>query len=154
MNYWLFKSEPDAYSIDNLQQEKDGIGRWDGIRNYQARNLLRDQIKIDDEVLFYHSSCKDVGIAGYAKVVSPPYPDPLQFNPESKYYDPKSTVEKPRWVCLDVQYGEHSKKFISLKQIKNTPELEEMVLVKRGRLSVQPVTDNEWKTIRNMTLND
>ncbi len=151
MNYWLFKSEPDDYSIDDLKDEKDGIGRWDGIRNYQARNLLRDKIKIGDGVLFYHSSCKNVGIAGVAKDVSEPYPDPLQFNPESKYYDPKSSIDAPRWVCLDIQYQHSCAQFLSLKQIKVTTELEEMVLVKQGRLSIQPVTANEWSIIQTLT---
>ncbi len=151
MNYWLFKSEPDAYSIDDLKNEPQSIGRWDGIRNYQARNMLRDDIKIGDQVLFYHSSCKDVGIAGTAKVTSEPYPDPLQFDPESKYYDPKSKQEEPRWVCLDIQYQQEVKKFLSLKQIKETTELQDMVLVKRGRLSIQPVTQSEWDHIMKLT---
>jgi len=151
MNYWLFKSEPDAYSIIDLKNEENGIGRWDGIRNYQARNLLRDEIKVGDHVLFYHSSCKDVGVAGTAKVTSAPYPDPLQFDPESKYFDPKSKQEDPRWVCLDIQYEQEVKKFLSLKQIKETPELDDMVLVKRGRLSVQPVTEREWQHIMKLT---
>ena len=151
MNFWLFKSEPDAYSIDDLKSEPNGIGRWDGIRNYQARNLLRDQIKQDDMVLFYHSSCKQVGIAGCAKVVSPPYPDPLQFNPESKYYDPKSDHENPRWCCLDIQYQAHAKSFTSLKEIKATTVLENMVLIKQGRLSIQPVTKSEWDCLIKLT---
>ena len=153
MNYWLFKSEPYAYSIDDLKNESDGVGRWDGIRNYQARNLLRDDIKIGDQVLFYHSSCKNVGIAGFAEVTSEPYPDPLQFDPESKYFDPKSDLENPRWVCLDIQYKAHVKKFLPLSQIKQNSELEEMVLVKRGRLSVQPVTESEWDAIKKLTMN-
>ena len=151
MNYWLFKSEPDAYSIDDLKNETNSIGRWDGIRNYQARNMLRDDIKVGDQVLFYHSSCKDVGVAGTAVVVSEPYPDPLQFDPESKYYDPKSQPDNPRWVCLDIQYQKTSKKFLSLKEIKKNSELENMVLVNRSRLSIQPVTDFEWQTIMKLT---
>lgn len=151
MNYWLFKSEPDAYSIDDLKNETDSIGRWDGIRNYQARNMLRDDIKVGDQVLFYHSSCKDVGVAGTAIVVSEPYPDPLQFDPESKYYDPKSQQDNPRWVCLDIQYQKTSKRFLPLKEIKQNSELENMVLVNRSRLSIQPVTDFEWQTIMKLT---
>jgi predicted RNA-binding protein with PUA-like domain len=151
MNYWLFKSEPDAYSIDDLKNETNSTGRWDGIRNYQARNMLRDDIKVGDQVLFYHSSCKDVGVAGTAVVVSEPYPDPLQFDPESKYYDPKSQPDNPRWVCLDIKYQKTSKKFLSLKEIKKNSELENMVLVNRSRLSIQPVTDFEWQTIMKLT---
>lgn len=151
MNYWLFKSEPDAYSIDDLKNEPNGVGRWDGIRNYQARNLLRDEVKVGDLVLFYHSSCKDVGVVGIAEVTSSPYPDPLQFDLESKYYDPKSKPEEPRWVCLDIQYKKKTAEFLSLKKIKEIEELEDMVLVKRGRLSIQPVTKNEWLHIMKVT---
>lgn len=154
MNYWLFKSEPDEYGIDHLKNEPNQTGRWDGIRNYQARNLLRDKAKIGDGVLFYHSSCKQVGIAGLAEIVSAPYPDPLQFNPESKYFDPKSTEENPRWVCLDVKYVRHSNKFVPLTQIKTTKSLDKMVLVNRSRLSIQPVTLNEWQIINQLAMNN
>ena len=150
MNYWLFKSEPDDYSLLDLKNDKNSTVRWDGIRNYQARNLLRDEIKVGDQVLFYHSSCKNIGVAGTAKVVSSPYPDPLQFNPESKYYDPKSKPESPRWVSLDIQYQQECIKFVPLALIKATKALEEMVLVKRGRLSIQPVTEAEWNIIMKM----
>ncbi|WP_341206948.1 EVE domain-containing protein [uncultured Psychrosphaera sp.] len=150
MNYWLFKSEPDDYSLLDLKNDKNSTVRWDGIRNYQARNLLRDEIKVGDQVLFYHSSCKNIGVAGTAKVVSSPYPDPLQFNPESKYYDPKSKPESPRWVSLDIQYQQECIKFVPLALIKATKTLEEMVLVKRGRLSIQPVTEAEWNIIMKM----
>jgi predicted RNA-binding protein with PUA-like domain len=150
MNYWLFKSEPDAYSLSDLKNDNNSTGRWDGIRNYQARNLLRDEVKVGDLVLFYHSSCKNIGVAGTAKVVSAPYPDPLQFNPESKYYDPKSSPDKPRWVCLDIQYQQECIKFVPLPLIKATKELDEMILVKRGRLSIQPVSLNEWNIIMKL----
>ncbi len=150
MNYWLFKSEPDDYSLLDLKNDKNSTVRWDGIRNYQARNLLRDEIKVGDQVLFYHSSCKNIGVAGTAKVVSSPYPDPLQFNPESKYYDPKSKPESPRWVSLDIQYQQECIRFVPLALIKATKTLEEMVLVKRGRLSIQPVTESEWNIIMKM----
>jgi predicted RNA-binding protein with PUA-like domain len=150
MNYWLFKSEPDDYSLLDLKNDKNSTVRWDGIRNYQARNLLRDEIKVGEQVLFYHSSCKNIGVAGTAKVVSSPYPDPLQFNPESKYYDPKSKPESPRWVSLDIQYQQECIKFVPLALIKATKTLEEMVLVKRGRLSIQPVTEAEWNIIMKM----
>jgi predicted RNA-binding protein with PUA-like domain len=147
MNFWLFKSEPDEYSIDDLANEPNATGRWDGIRNYQARNLIRDDIKIDDKVLFYHSSCKDVGVAGIAKVVSAPYPDPSQFEPNNKYYDEKSTESNPRWFCVDIAFEHKAKHFLSLKEIKHTDELSEMTLVKQGRLSIQPVSAMEWNYI-------
>lgn len=150
MNYWLFKSEPDDYSINDLKNDSNSTGRWDGIRNYQARNLLRDDVKVGDLVLFYHSSCKNIGVAGTAKVVSPPYPDRLQFNPESKYFDPKSKSDAPRWVCLDIQYQHTFTQFVSLSQIKNNQALAEMTLIKRGRLSIQPVTEIEWQEIIKM----
>lgn len=150
MQYWLFKSEPDEYSIDDLKAEPNQTGRWDGIRNYQARNLIRDQIKEGDLVLFYHSSCKNVGVAGTAKVVSAPYPDPLQFDPESKYHDPKSHPDQPKWFSVDLKYGQHAKSFLSLSKIKSLPELADMVLVKQGRLSIQPVTEKEWKFISQL----
>lgn len=150
MKYWLFKSEPDAYSIDDLKNETSGHGCWDGIRNYQARNLLRDESSVGDRVLFYHSSCKNVGVAGFAEITSTPYPDPLQFDPESKYYDPKSNIENPRWFCVDVKYINHIDNFVSLAKIKSTDALNEMVLVNRSRLSIQPVTENEWNIIQEM----
>ena len=154
MAYWLFKSEPDEYSLEDLNAETNSVGRWDGIRNYQARNLIRDQIKVGDDILFYYSSCKNVGVAGTAEVVSEPYPDPLQFDPESKYCDPKSPENNPRWLCLDIKYKSHNKNFVSLKKIKATDELSEMVLVKHGRLSIQPVTESEWNTIMALANND
>lgn len=154
MNYWLFKSEPDEYGIDHLKKEPQQIGRWDGIRNYQARNLIRDDIKVGDGVLFYHSSCKIVGVAGLAEVVSLPYPDPLQFNPESKYYDPKSSTDNPRWLCIDIKYVQHNKKFVPLSLIKATTSLDKMVLVNRSRLSVQPVTADEWRIINQLAMNE
>ncbi|GAB2197389.1 EVE domain-containing protein [Sessilibacter sp. MAH4] len=147
MNYWLFKSEPDEYSIDTLANEKNGFGRWDGIRNYQARNLIRDKIAEDDMVFFYHSSCKVPGVAGIAKVVKPAYPDPAQFNPDSKYYDPKSSQDNVRWFCVDLAFVEKFKSVVSLQTLKSIPSLDHMVLLKQGRLSVQPVTKEEWQTI-------
>lgn len=147
MQYWLFKSEPDEYSIDDLKSEQNMTGRWDGIRNYQARNIIRDQIQKGDGILFYHSSCKKVGIAGFAEVVSLPYPDPLQFDPSSKYYDPKSSEAAPRWFSVDIQYTKHAKQFFPLAKIKSNVALQNMILVKQGRLSIQPVNHNEWEII-------
>ncbi len=144
-SYWLFKTEPDEFSIDDLQQRQSE--RWDGIRNYQARNLLRDQVRVGDQVLIYHSSCKLVGVAGIAKVVTEPYPDPLQFDPDSAYFDDKSSPDKPRWVSVDIAFVKKFAAVLPLQTIKAMPQLSEMVLVKQGRLSVQPVTAAEWQTI-------
>jgi predicted RNA-binding protein with PUA-like domain len=145
--YWLFKAEPDVYGIDHLAAAPNKTGRWDGIRNYQARNFLRDQIKLGDEVFIYHSSCKNVGIVGTAKVVKTAYPDPTQFDPESDYYDPKSPPENPRWISVDIQLTQIFPRLISLAEIKAQPALENMVLIRQGRLSTQPVTTDEWKYI-------
>lgn len=148
--YWLFKAEPHIYGIDHLNAAPQKTGRWDGIRNYQARNFLRDQVQLGDEVLIYHSSCKNIGIVGTAKVVKTAYPDPTQFNPESDYYDPKSTPENPRWVSVDIQVTKTFTRLIPLAEIKAQPALENMVLVKQGRLSTQPVTKAEWDYIQKM----
>lgn len=148
--YWLFKAEPDVYGIDHLAAAPNKTGRWDGIRNYQARNFLRDQIKLGDEVFIYHSSCKNVGIVGIAKVVKTAYPDPTQFDPESDYYDPKSPPENPRWISVDIQLTQVFPRLISLAEIKAQPALENMVLIRQGRLSTQPVTSDEWKYINAM----
>ena len=149
-HYWLFKAEPHIYGIDHLAAAPNKTGRWDGIRNYQARNFLRDQVALNDEVFIYHSSCKNVGIVGTAKVVKTAYPDPTQFNPESDYYDPKSTPENPRWVSVDIQLTKVFPRLISLPEIKAQPQLENMVLVKQSRLSTQPVTGEEWKFIHSL----
>lgn len=149
-HYWLFKAEPHIYGIDHLAAAPNKTGRWDGIRNYQARNFLRDQVALNDEVFIYHSSCKNVGIVGTAKVIKTAYPDPTQFNPESDYYDPKSTPENPRWVSVDIQLTKVFPRLISLAEIKAQPQLENMVLVKQSRLSTQPVTGEEWKFINNL----
>ena len=146
-NYWLFKAEPHIYGIDHLNAAPKKIGRWDGIRNYQARNFLRDQVALGDEAFIYHSSCKNVGIVGTAIVVKTAYPDPTQFDPESDYYDPKSTAENPRWVSVDIQVTNTFPRIISLAEIKAQRELENMVLVKQSRLSTQPVTKAEWDFI-------
>lgn len=148
--YWLFKAEPHIYGIDHLAAAPNKTGRWDGIRNYQARNFLRDQVQTGDEVFIYHSSCKNVGIVGTAKVVKTAYPDPTQFNPESDYYDPKSTPENPRWVSVDIQLTKIFPRLIPLAEIKAQSALENMVLVKQSRLSTQPVTADEWKFISSL----
>jgi predicted RNA-binding protein with PUA-like domain len=149
MAYWLMKSEPDAYSIDDLKRDKREP--WDGIRNYQARNMMRDDMKIGDKVFFYHSNCKEVGVVGVMKVASKPYPDPTQFDPESNYYDPKSNPDEPRWCLVDVAYVNKLKRTISLAEIKAHPGLDEMILVRKGnRLSIMPVSDDHWDLILGM----
>jgi predicted RNA-binding protein with PUA-like domain len=147
MAYWLFKSEPDEYSIDDLQAEPTGFGVWDGIRNYQARNFLRDQVAVGDGVLFYHSSCKQVGIVGTAEVVKAGYPDPAQFDPENDYFDPKATPKAPRWYCVDIRYRSRFNSLIPLAELRTIPTLADMVLLNQGRLSVQPVKPDEWLLI-------
>ncbi|MDN4503043.1 EVE domain-containing protein [Alteromonadaceae bacterium BrNp21-10] len=148
MQYWLFKSEPDAFSIDDLAAMPNQTEHWDGIRNYQARNYLRDQVKKGDQVFFYHSSCKDVGIVGVAEVVKESYPDHSQFNPESKYFDPKASPDKPRWMMVDIQFKQKFDRILSLKDIKTMLEITEIGLVKKGhRLSIMPVPDNEWQLL-------
>ena len=147
MNYWLFKTEPEEYSIEDLKIEKTGHGIWDGIRNYQARNILRDQVQVGDGVLIYHSSCKRVGVAGVAKVIRGAYPDPAQFNELSPYFDVKATCANPRWFCVDITYQREFEQIYSLKQIKINPALQDMVLLKQSRLSIQPVTADQWQAI-------
>ena len=150
MNYWLFKTEPNLYSIDDLAACSGGRDCWDGIRNYQARNLLRDEVKVGDQVFFYHSSCKDIGIAGSMKVVKAAYPAPGQFDSKNKYFDPKATTDNPRWFSVDVQFVEKFPELVSREALKNNPALSNMVLLKKGRLSIQPVTSKEWQAIMKM----
>ncbi len=132
------KSEPDAYSIDDL--ERDGREPWDGIRNYQARNMMRDDMRIGDEILFYHSSCKVPAVVGIAKVASEAYPDPTQFDPDAKYYDAKSNPDDPRWILVDVEFVRKLDRPVTLTEIKAHPGLDDMILTRRGnRLSIMPV---------------
>ena len=147
MNYWLMKSEPDAFSIDDLKKVKKEP--WSGVRNYQARNFMWKDMKIGDGILFYHSNAKIPGIAGLAKVASNAYPDPTQFDPESDYWDPKATQEKPRWFLVDVSFERKFKEVLSLEKLKAHAEiLGDFVLLNRGtRLSVLPVTKPQWQTI-------
>jgi len=146
--YWLMKSEPDAYSIDDLANDKNKTTCWDGVRNYQARNLMRDEMKKGDLVLYYHSNAKPPGVAGVAKVVQESYPDHTQFDKESKYFDPKATLEVPRWFMVDIQLVKKFKTFLPLDELKTFKGLEGMVLLQKGsRLSVQPVTRKQYETI-------
>lgn len=143
---WLFKTEPDTFSIDDLQKKKTEA--WNGVRNYQARNFLRDNTKIGDTVLFYHSSCKIPGVAGLAKISSSPYPDTTALDPKSEYYDPKATLENPIWVMVDVDFVEKFNEIITLESLKKVESLKDFTLLKRGnRLSIFPVNETELKII-------
>ena len=147
MQYWLMKSEPDEVSIDDVMASKDQTTPWFGVRNYQARNFMRDQIQDGDGVLFYHSSCPEPGIAGRAVVVGGPYPDATQFDKKSKYYDAKATPEQPRWISVDVK-GTEITRLLSLAEMRTIPALEDMVVLQKGsRLSITPVTAAQWKAI-------
>lgn len=151
MAYWLFKSEPDVFGIEHLKQSPDQTTPWDGVRNYQARNLMRDEMKVGDLAFFYHSNCKVPGVVGIMTIVAPAHPDPSQFDPENKYFDPKATPDKPRWFCVDLKFKEEFGEVISLEDMKANPALSEMALVRRGnRLSVMPVSDQEWAAILGM----
>lgn len=151
MHYWLFKSEPETFSIDTLAKRPKQTEHWDGVRNYQARNMLRDEIKVGDQLFFYHSNCTPPGIAGIAEVVKASYPDHTAFDPESNYYDPKSTRENPRWFMVDVHFVKKFPHIITLDQLKNHPLLENMQVNRRGnRLSITAVTEEEWRTILTM----
>jgi predicted RNA-binding protein with PUA-like domain len=147
-HYWLMKSEPSEVSIDDLVKQKST--GWFGVRNYQARNYMRDQMQIGDGVLFYHSSCDEPGIAGLAEVSSAPYPDPTQFDKKSHYFDPKATKETPRWMQVDVKIVKKTR-LINLPELRATEQLAEMLILKKGnRLSITPVTEAEWRTIQKM----
>lgn len=153
MKYWLMKSEPDVFSFNDLKSRKQKGEPWNGVRNYQARNFMRDEMKPGDLVLFYHSSCPIPGIAGIARVNSDAYPDSTQFDPKSEYYDPKATEEKPRWFLVDVAFEKDLDKFISLEELKDQPKLQEMRLLQRGnRLSILPVTREEFEKIKKLGL--
>ena len=143
---WLFKSEPDVYSLRNLKRDKTTY--WEGVRNYQARNMLRDKIKVGDGVLFYHSREKPMHVAGTAIVTKAGYPDPTQFNKRAKYYDEKSTKENPRWYVVDIEFESEFAHPVTLDEMRTMPALEDMVLLRKGsRLSIQPVSPSEWKAV-------
>lgn len=143
------KSEPDTYSIENLKNDKTTL--WNGVRNYQARNIMRDQMQVGDEILFYHSNSDPSGIAGLATVCARAVPDPSQFDPKSKYYDNKATPEFPRWFCVEVQYKSTLKKLIPLSELKTNPKLKDMLVVQKGqRLSVQPVLAEHFQLVLQM----
>lgn len=146
MNHWLMKSEPDAFSIDDLKRKQQEA--WDGVRNYQARNYMRDGMRVGDKVFFYHSNCAEPGIVGIAKVATDAYPDPSQFDPKSKYFDAGSSRDNPRWMLVDVKFVKKLKRTITLKELQLDPALDGMVLLRKGsRLSVQPVEPGQWEHI-------
>jgi predicted RNA-binding protein with PUA-like domain len=145
--YWLMKSEPDEVSIDDLAHAPRQTVPWTGVRNYQARNFMRDQMAVGDGVLFYHSSCPEPGIAGLATVASTAYPDESQFDPDSKYYDPKSARESPRWQHVDVKLDRKTR-LLSLKEMRTLPQLSSMRVLQPGnRLSITPVSAQEWRAV-------
>ena len=145
--YWLVKSEPNAYSFDDLRNEADQTAEWDGVRNYQARNTLRDDMKVGDGVLFYHSNVKPMAVLGTAVVVREGYPDDTAWDPNSDHPDPKSTPDNPIWYMVDIKAEAAFQRPVTLEEIKSTPGLENMALVNRSRLSVQPVRPDEWRII-------
>ena len=148
MAYWLMKSEPDVYGIDDLAAAPGKTDHWDGVRNYQARNLLRDEIKKGDLVLFYHSNANPPGVAGVAEVVKEGYPDHTQFDPKDPHYDPKSKPEDPRWYMVDVKYKKAFKRYVPLAELRDDPKLDGMPLLQRGqRLSVQPVSAKHFRHV-------
>lgn len=150
MAHWLFKTEPEEFSIADLERSPNGVTRWDGIRNYQARNFIRDKIRINDQVWLYHSKTKHKGISGLARVVKEAYPDPAQWNRQSAYFDPKSEVISPKWYCVDIQHEQTFDSVISLEQLKQDPELCDMLLLKQGRLSIQPISEPEAKHLSSL----
>jgi predicted RNA-binding protein with PUA-like domain len=146
-SYWLMKSEPEECSVDDALAAKNSTVPWVGVRNYQARNFMRDGMRVDDGVLFYHSSCAEPGIVGIARVASTAYPDPTQFDARSPYHDPKSKREEPRWLLVDVQVVKKIPN-ITLPELRARPELEDLVILRKGnRLSITPVEPRHWKAI-------
>lgn len=151
MSGWLFKTEPEELSIEMLAQRGAKGAIWEGVRNYQARNMLRDDVQLNDQIFIYHSSCKLIGIAGIARVIKTAYPDPSQFDKKSIYFDAASAPEKPRWIAVDVVHEQTFKRVIPLAELRENPALVELALVQRGsRLSVMPVTAAQWKAILKM----
>jgi len=150
MHYWLMKSEPDEFSIDDLVKAKKQVTPWVGVRNYQARNYMRDGMQVGDRALFYHSSCPTPGIAGIVEIAAPAYPDATQFDAKSPYFDPKSTRDAPRWVHVDVKLVRKTR-LIGLPELRATRGLEDMVTLRRGnRLSITPVTPREWAIVEKL----
>jgi predicted RNA-binding protein with PUA-like domain len=148
MNYWLFKSEPTCFSIDDLSHCPKQTTHWDGVRNYQVRNFLRDKMKVGDLGFFYHSSCNPPGIAGVIEVVKDGYPDPTAWDLRSDHYDPKSDPDHPRWYMVDVRLVKKFSQLLALDEMKRHPKLKNMLIMRKGnRLSITPLTKEEWKII-------
>jgi len=146
MQYWLMKSEPETYGIDDL--ERFGVDHWDGIRNYQARNFIRDEMRVGDQAFFYHSNCEEPGIVGLMEIASEAYPDHTAFDPEDPHFDDKSDPDDPRWLMVDVKFVRKLKRTISLRELKTYKTLANMRLVQKGnRLSIMPLTKKEWDFI-------
>ena len=154
MNYWLMKSEPDECSIDDALAAPAQTVPWTGVRNYQARNFMRDSMKVGDGVLFYHSSCDEPGIAGIAEVASAPYPDPTQFDRKSPYFDPAAKRDAPRWQLVDVR-ARRKTRLVAITELRQHPELADMAVLRKGnRLSITPVSASEWTFITRKLLKD
>jgi predicted RNA-binding protein with PUA-like domain len=150
MRYWLMKSEPDEFSIDDLVRAPKQTTPWFGVRNYQARNFMRDEMRVGDRAFFYHSSCPEPGIAGIVEIAKPAYPDATQFDPKSPYYDAKSTREAPRWVHVDVKLVKKTR-LVTLPMLRAARGLEDMVTLRRGnRLSITPVTPAQWRIVERL----
>ena len=148
MNYWLMKSEPDTFGINDLINRPLQTEHWDGVRNYQARNMMRDDMKLGDQVFFYHSNCAEPGIVGIMEIAKEGYPDFTAFDPDDKHYDPKSDPAKPRWIMVDVKYVKTLSRTISLKELKAQTKLADLALLRRGnRLSIMPISKAEWEFI-------
>ena len=150
MNYWLFKTEPGCFSFDDLKNRPDMTEPWDGVRNFQARNFLRDQVRVGDLVLFYHSSIPEPAVVGLAEVVRGGYPDTTALNPDSEHFDPKASADNPIWYMVDLRYSTPLQRIVTLEEIKQNPLLSDMPLVRRSRLSIQPVAEHEWRIILAM----
>ena len=147
MNYWLMKSEPGECSVDDALAAPNATVPWVGVRNYQARNFMRDAMRVDDGVLFYHSSCAEPGIVGIARVASPPYPDPTQFDPGSPYFDPGSKTEWPRWLLVDVQVLRKTRN-LGLPELRGNADLQDLLVLRKGnRLSITPIEPRHWQLI-------
>ena len=151
MRYWLLKTEPDVFSFEDLKKRPGQTEPWNGVRNYQVRNFMRDEMKPGDLGFFYHSSCPQPGIAGIVRIVSEAYPDPTQFDAKSEYFDPGSKKDAPRWLMMDVKWEADLKRFVSLEEMKADPNLADMVVLRRGnRLSIMPVEKVHWDRVRKL----
>ena len=151
MQYWLMKSEPDAFGIDDLATMPEQTEHWDGVRNYQARNMMRDDMKLGDKVFFYHSNCDEPGIVGIAEICREGYPDFTAFDPDNKHFDPKSNPDKATWIMVDVRFVRKLSRTITLKELKEHPTLSGLTLLRKGnRLSIMPVSKPDWDYIINL----